>query len=447
MNVVFVIAAAVLIAYVIFRPLDFFSVGAVCLVIYNYHCATGELYISSKVAGVGHLYDGQVLPQVYFVVLTQIILLLAMMIRYDHTCTVQLRSGGDRDFYSGKDLQFLFTVLGFISMALIVSNIIKIGVQNLSAPKSEVWSKTNGLYAVGIWMALAVFTYCIRKKQFRLLLLSLPQILITLYIGSRAFFAVLCIVLLLHLSNIGKFNLKRNLRVYLLGAVMLLVIMVYKKIFLAVKAGDFAQIIETLTDPDTYNWVMKWGEPNIVLSNFNYIVEKGIHLTAGDIGIRLAGIIPSLNDFLDIEGTQLMSDILRTEMQATYGLASNIWGEFYAAGGFPCIFIMYYIWLKLLSLGNQLLHDDDWKSYFLMPLFAYYGYYIHRMDFAKVIGHGKMVILSMLFFFMLGAILKRRKFMRLGSGIRIRYKWKTAVGMRTVKRKRKTEAVFGADRN
>ncbi len=412
MTSVYVILSIVLLAIVLSRRVDLLSIASVCLIVYNWYCSVGRVWIAShEKAGVNY-YEGVIDERVYFIVLSQIVVMIAVVLLYDlkrrRDVSVDGFSGV-KSKYSDSQLRTIFKFAGIVSMLIMLSNVASIGVSGLSAEKSEVWAQTNVLYVSGLWLSMAVFTYAFKTKQYGFLFLSLPQILIHLFIGSRAYFAVVCIVALVCISSASnRFSLKRNVIILIVGFVMMMGIMLYKQIFEEVKAGDIDQIITILQSPDTYNWIFRWGEPRIVLANFNYVVETGLSLDAEQIVGRIITVIPFLNNFISInEHDLLLSTIVGGDLNSSYGLASNIWGEFYAIGSYPFVAIMYAIWISLLIWGNKLIQRNEWTSSFWIPLIAYYGFYIHRMDLVKVLGNAKMLIFAMLIWWILACLVTK----------------------------------------
>ncbi len=409
MSVLFTALSAVLLVIVLTRRLDLFSVAAVCLIVYNFYCTTDYVWIAShEKAGVNY-YEGFIDPRVYVIVIIQVLLMILVILWHDRPSkdrsSASKGTDHDKSKYSTSQLDKIFQLAGFVSLAIMLSNVAVIGLKGLSASKSDVWAQTNVLYISGLWIAMGVFAYAMKTKQRKYFWLSLPQILIHLFIGSRAYFAVIVIVALVCWSSDKPFTFKRNSIIVLVAFFGMMGIMLYKQIYEEVKAGDLAAIITILQDPDTYNWILRWGEPRIVLANFNYVVTSGLTLSPEEIVGRIVTVIPFLNNFTSIgERDLLLSTVVIGDLNSSYGLASNIWGEFYCIGSYPLVAIMYLFWLWLVSLGNRMITERSWTACFILPLMSYFAFYIHRMDFVKVLGNVKMDLFAMMVWWMVACL-------------------------------------------
>ncbi len=56
---------------------------------------------------------------------------------------------------------------------------------------------------------------------------------------------------------------------------------------------------------------------------------------------RIISVVPFLNGLIRPDEYREESTILREDLSLTYGLASKIWGEFYALGLYVLMFTMY----------------------------------------------------------------------------------------------------------
>ncbi len=409
MSALFAVLSGLLLVIVLMRRLDLYSVAAVCLIIYNIYCTTDYVWIAShEKAGVNY-YEGYIDFRVYAIVIVQVVIMILVILWHDLSNRKYTQEPHDKSSgigkYSKAQLDKIFWLTGVVSLAIMLSNVATIGLKGLSASKSAVWAQTNVLYITGLWLAMAVFAYAMKTKQRNYLWLSLPQILVHLFIGSRAYFAVIVIVALVCWSSDKPFTFKRNTAIVIVAFFGMMGIMLYKQIFEEVKAGDIDAIVAILQDPETYNWIMRWGEPRIVLANFNYVVTTGLTLSPEEIIGRIVTVIPFLNDYYPIsERNLLLSTVVIGDLNSSYGLASNIWGEFYCIGSYPLVALMYFLWLWLVSMGNRMITSKSWTACFALPLVSYFAFYIHRMDFVKVLGNVKMDLCAMMVWWLVACL-------------------------------------------
>lgn len=398
MKYIFIVLSVIELIYVFCRELDFLSVGAISHFIYNYYCALGTVYISSHEKSGAYYYYTDISNAVYIIVILQIIILLAAMVLYDSQKRRRVQKPAFiADHFSEKTRTMIFNMSCTIALAITVYNIIRIGPSNLNADKSYIWERVSGLYIVGIWLGFAAFAYGIKNKKYILALLGAVPILLHFFFGSRAYFAAACIVVVVYFGKRMKQSIGSHLKIYAGAGVMAIFVLAYKKVYALLRQGDFLGAINVLFLPETYAYVFRLGEPRIVLANLNYIVDNHIKLGIGDIWDRVISIVPFLNDIF-APNYQSMSSILRLSMNSSYGLASNIWGEFWAMGSYPLLFIMFIAWICFLMWGNALISRNDWTAYFSLPIVAYLSFYIHRLDFVKAIGNFKMCLMAALIF-------------------------------------------------
>ena len=407
MQYVFIVFAIIEILYVFKRGLDFLSIGAIGHLIYNYYCAIGTVFIASHESVNVNYYAADIKTGTYVLVILQIVIMIVAMFLYDNKINSKKQKKQKVslvvDVFSDKDRTVLFTLSCAVSILITIYNIIRIGPSNLNADKSYIWEQVGGLYIVGIWLGFASFAYGIRNKKYTLVIGGGIPFLLHFFFGSRAYFAAGVIIILVYYGEKIKNSLITHFKLYAGAGIMAIFVIAYKKMYLLFRQGDFMGAINVLFLPETYEYVFKLGEPRIVLANLNYIIDNNIKLDFGDIVDRIISIIPFLNDFLSSE-YQAMSSILRISMNASYGLANNIWGEFWAMGSYPLALIMFIIWIRLLMWGNTLISRTDWTAYFWLPIVSYFSFYIHRLDLVKALSNAKMCLMAILMFWIISVL-------------------------------------------
>ena len=409
MNYIYIIISLIIILYITFRKVDFLSIGAACFIIYHSHAAYGEVYIHSRERVNVLLYEDFISDKLYLILFSQLLILLFSIVIYDYLAK---KNKTDKIVYVStirnddtKAIHKSFVILGFLSLFTYSIDIFKIGFVNLAGNKSYVWQQTGLFYTVSLWSAMAVFSYAIKNKKFSLLFISVPQILIHLFIGSRAYFAVIIIIMIIYYGHYIKHNLVKNIKLYVLGAIGAIGIMAYKRIWMDVKAFDFIAVMNTLLDKETYLWILRLGEPRIVLADYNYIINSSFRLDFSDLFVRLITIFPFANRLGNPTHDILLSSVIRNDFNASYGLASNFWAEGYAMFGYFGIYLFFIIWIVMLKKGNEFIESNSWISYFAIPIISYLAFYIHRMDYIKVIGNIKMLFFSALVWWFINSFL------------------------------------------
>ena len=400
MNYVFIAACVLMIAKLVRRRLDFYSIGAICHMIYNFHCVYGVVFISSHEVRNTYYYHSEIDLRVYLIVLVQMLLLYIAMSLNDQKPEPIQRQAFLVDKLSDRAKYISFVLACAMAWIIMLYNVMKIGVSNLTSDKSYIWTQVSGLYITGNWLGMAVFTYGLKEKKHVLALLGMAPVLLHFFFGSRAYFAALGIVVLLIYSDHLHLNsaVLKRIWILLVGIFGFIFIFVYKRVYLLFKSGDFSSVVKTLTDPETYAYISRLGEPRIVLSNLNYIIEHNIKLNFGDLIDRIISIVPFLNNFIRQGQYRAVSSILRLNLNSSYGIASNIWGEYYALGSYPLVLLMFLLWLRMLKWGNSIFCRRDWSAMFYLPIISYLSFYIHRLDFVKIVGNIKMDVMAMILF-------------------------------------------------
>lgn len=388
------------IVYVLQREFDFLSIGAIGHLIYNYYCAIGTAFVSSHEKSGAYYYYTDISKEVYIIVIFQIIILILSMVLYDNKRIKREskpKTALFADHLSNHAHTSIFRISCIIALGITIYNIIRIGPSNLNADKKYIWDRVSGLYITGIWLGFAAFAYGVKNKRYTLALFGSLPILLHFFFGSRAYFAAACIVVFLYYGTKIKKSLAKHFKVYAGAGVMAIFVLAYRRVYPLFREGDFLGAIAVFFLPETYEFVFRLGEPRIVLANLNYIIDNRIKLSIGDTFDRIISIIPFLNNIL-APNYIAMSSILRNGMSSSYGLASNIWGEFWAIGSYPLVFIMFILWIRFLIWGNSLLSRNDWTTYFAIPAVAYLSFYIHRLDFVKAVGNLKMCLMAWLIY-------------------------------------------------
>lgn len=398
MRYIFLAACAVMVLKLLTRKTDFYSVGAICHMIYNFHCARGVVFVSSHEVRGAYYYYATIEPRAYMVILAQMLLLFVAMCMKDKLAKRPNLRPLVIDKMSNRVRFTLFCVACLIAWIIMLVNIGRIGVSTLLLDKSKIWGKVSGLYITSNWLGMAVFAYGFKEKHYLLAALGTAPVLLHFFIGSRAYFVALSIVAFLimtrRISNKRAFF--RRLFLLLAAVAGFIFVLSYKRMLVFIKMGEFSNAFAVLKNPETYAYILRLGEPRIVLANLNYIIEHNVRLGATDWFDRIISILPFLNNLIRQNEYTPVSAILRTSMNASYGLASNIWGEFYALGSYPLIAVMYLLWLRMLRWGDALVARKDWTSAFWLPLVAYLSFYIHRLDFVKAVGNAKMVLMAII---------------------------------------------------
>ena len=409
MNYIFIFLSSLLLIYVSTRKIDFFTIGVVVFIIYHFNCVYGSVHIHSREALGFYLYSDYISPSLYLLTFSKMIILFVAMVLYDinsyrhanklKTEWISKRSLNEKGVYRS------FLLLGIISISMFTIDVYRVGLTSLAGDKSEVWDSVGVFYVFTMWSALAIFAYSIKKRKRVLLFFSLPQVLTHLFIGSRAYFAAMLIIFLILYRDQLKSSIAANFKIYFAGGIGFFAIMVYRQIVDYIKIFDFETIKVMLVSRETYMWVLRFGEPRIVLANYNYVLNSGFRLDFSDIFARLISVFPLANRLVDPTHNLEFGRILREQLNASYGLGSTFWGEGYAMFGMVGIFVFFFAWVYILKVGSDVIKSNKVNLYFIIPLVSYFSFYIHRLAFSKVIGNIKYLVFAAIVWWLINAII------------------------------------------
>ena len=128
MNIVFILLSVIMLLYMVGRKIDFFSIATVCTIIYNYYCAMGTVFISSHEKAGAYYYYSDILPQVYFIVIAELLILFAAMVIYDRRKPLEhIRPGYNEDVFSPEQQNKVFVIACIVSNLILLTNVASIG--------------------------------------------------------------------------------------------------------------------------------------------------------------------------------------------------------------------------------------------------------------------------------------------------------------------------------
>lgn len=251
--------------------------------------------------------------------------------------------------------------------------------------------------AATLGLALA---YALKQKIMFMVFLLL--LLFNVYLGFRSPFAIGGIsVLLLWLSSRGPTRLLSNSwRLIIILVPFALFMFGYKVVAFAIRAGMWDIAMQTLSNPDTYFFMITRSEPFLTQHTLNEIVSS--RFTTSMVHVyhsfyQLLFLAPDMGAKA-VTFNSLYQPVLFPEVD--YGLAANIWGQMWSAGGWALLVTFIIFYNLILALGNWVLsaHSVILRAG-LAPAFCYWAFYLHRNELNYAINLEKRQIL--LFFVIL----------------------------------------------
>ncbi|MBR3397292.1 MAG: hypothetical protein IKG70_05530 [Lachnospiraceae bacterium] len=206
------------------------------------------------------------------------------------------------------------------------------------------------------------------------------------FAGSRAFATTMAVIFLCERGSRLLSRNKKNIRLYIIGAVAVVFLLMYRLVDEQIMAGDFSGVLSVLSQPESWFKALEFNEPRVIIANYDLVVASNFRLPIGDTIYRLLDFIPGLTALIPIQLVypDYFSNWLQEAVHAVRGVGGTIWGESYAMfGGFGVLFFTL-LWLFVLYKCNKHLDYHSPVSYFVMSLGVYYAWYINRLDFNLV---------------------------------------------------------------
>jgi hypothetical protein len=287
-----------------------------------------------------------------------------------------------------EDLALALTILQFIGM---FNTFFNSGQAIWSDHKQEaldsmtVWSR---LWMTGV-VAAVTFSFAYRKH--RLTTLNAFSLLLLWYLGFRSplTFAIFSIIVI-SVSRRGPKPIIANWKLGMASFVIAFVVLIYKQIYIYVKAGQWDNVGATLTSNSIVSDSLLNSEAMSQTHILNVVITERFH-------------IPLVSHFSDTFIQTFASGDSKTGDASfggwvanelfpglKYGLASNIWAEMYSSGGWIMFFLMILIYVSALGWASRLVRSGSALSVSLICAWMpYWAFYIHRSDTYRILSYLK----------------------------------------------------------
>lgn len=412
-SIVYIILSAILLLYSVRHRLDLLCVASVCYIIYTIYCIPG--------VGISGFYRPKLSHSLYYSVFTQlvIIIVLVVLVRYftklrDSQWQLQRANHSKySESYNSKALRVSFRIYTFIILAFAMMNIASVGLGGFASGKNTVWEQTNVFYIISLYGAWPSFAYGIHNNDKMVWIPSLLVELTIFFAGSRAFTATIIVIFLCEKGTELWKNRKNYTKIYFLGAIGVVFLLLYRMVDTQIMAGDFSGAINTLKNPLTWMTAFEFNEPRVIIANYDYAFTSGMKFPIGDVFYRIIDFVPGSTALFDIklQYPEYYSTWLMNQVHGSAGVGGSIWGESYAMMGYFGIIAGTILWLAFIYKCNKHLDYHSEHSYFVVALGTYLAWYISRLDFNRVAQSFKV----MLFCFFIWAVI----YLVLGGAINI----------------------------
>ncbi len=392
------------------RRFDFISFGAVTFIAYSINCAFGKTWITG--GSTGYYYQSEISTMTYIMVLCQLLIINLFIFKERKNVRFVLHKNDTTHIINSESILkeresidyplYWKSLLIFCYISFGYNIIIKIGLSDFFSYSSKnlIGSQVSALFSFGIWGSILCFLHAIKRKDKAQIILSSILILITVLIGSRAYLVTVILGGIALKRGHIKASIKDNLKIFIFGGLLVLFLLMYKQIYMAVRALDFASIVTILKTGVGLSSLADIGEFRTVFSLYDYVVSRNFRLPFSDTLARILSIIPLANNYIPTRYSIRLSGYLETEMHSSYGLGGSFWGESIAMGGPLFLLFLTLIWLIFLKKSSAHISGNKDSSIFVLTSASYICFYIHRLDWIQVMGCFKSVILFYLLYFL-----------------------------------------------
>ncbi|WP_419807679.1 hypothetical protein [Sphingomonas sp.] len=263
-----------------------------------------------------------------------------------------------------------------------------VGGEDLFSPdKNDVLNVQDRSIILFATLSQVTLVLFIVQKQYIMAMPSILCVAFLVFIGFRSELAIaaFCIfVWIAYRDGVRSFFKVRNIFT-LVSIVMFL--FAYKFVYANVKLGRWDLVFQTLGDRDFLANIFLKSEPFITQSILKEVIERDFSIPIESFLSSLISVIPLSNVLTTISIDQVKFDFQdQLFPNLRYGVASNIYANFYAAMGY--IGILIYIVIQnaaLVSISRYMRKTDSFAKLALALVGSFIAFYIHRNDVANSI--------------------------------------------------------------
>jgi len=279
-----------------------------------------------------------------------------------------------------------FAIIGLLGASFIVA-ILSGGDALFSPDKNDVLSVQDRpviLFATLSQVTLALFLV---QKRYLVAIPSIFAVAFLVFVGFRAELAIASLSILVwiaHRNGIRSFFKLRNL--FLLTFVVVF-LFAYKFLYISVKMGRWDMVAQIIQSSDFLSSIFLKSEPFITQSILNEVIARDFHIDFSNFVASFASIIPFSNVITSLSVDQIAFNFQEQLFpNLRYGVASNIYANFYAGLGYPGVVVYIFIQnVALVYISKYMIRRDGFAKLALALIGAFIAFYIHRNDIANSI--------------------------------------------------------------
>lgn len=261
------------------------------------------------------------------------------------------------------------------------------GSELFSPDKNDVLSVQDRsiiLFAVLSQVTLVLF---IVQKKYVTAIPAVMAVAFLVFVGFRAELAIAALSIAIWIAyrdGIRSFFKMRNM-IPLASIVFFL--FAYKFLYISVKMGRWDMVSQTIQDTQFFENIFLKSEPFITQSILNEVIVRDFQISTDSFSASFISIIPLSNILTSFTAEQIAFNFQEQLFpNLKYGVASNIYANFYAGFGYVGILIYVVLQNTILTLiSRAMMRPNGFLKLALAMVGAFMAFYIHRNDIANSI--------------------------------------------------------------
>ena len=283
------------------------------------------------------------------------------------------------------DLSFDLVLIGLLIVSLLGALYVG-GDDLLSAEKDDVLAAQGRVFILYSTLSQIAFTSFVLQRKIIGMIVSGLSIAFLVFIGYRVELAVASIAILISIAMYGGVRALVKPRVSLPAFAFVILAFTYKSIGMGIRGGRYDVVQNTLYGGSFVSDAVMKSEPFTTQTILNEVLLRSFSVSSYNIFQSFVAFIPFSNVIFKFNENTLgfsFQDALFPNLD--YGLASNIYANFYSAFGWVGVTVF----VALHSFGviqiSKSLASEKLNSYakiVLLLIGSFLAFYIHRNDLA-----------------------------------------------------------------
>jgi len=368
------------------RKFDFFSIGYFSSFLYFLPGFFDRVSFTSNFVR----YEEKMIDETYYVfniVLSSIVISAILFDSFKLNRNKQIVKTS-KDYFAGE----ICLILALCSLIILIRTA---GFELLNPNKLYLMSKLDRWMMLLNYSSSFAFIILYYNKQRILFVLALLTQISILIIGFR-FPLVISIIGAFCINFMGKepFRLIKFKKYFIYAIFFTIFTLLIKRFLVAIKMWDVDLIISLANDSDYLLTAFTNAEPFETQSILNKVIQTNFEVPLDHLDQFLAFFLFE-SSYFDIEIRSFNSYFQSVLFPGVrFGMASNIWAQFYALGGWVGLLLFVIIFnFVIIVLNNLVINKTRIFSVVFILAGIYWSFYMQRNDLAYILSTQKKIFL------------------------------------------------------